>query len=212
MDYLKIQFAKSIVMIPLLGSLAQGSPVAILAEAQHSAGGVPVAMVATTTPLKMAGSASASAPALADEDALHAAQIDTYFKERGMPLEGYGRAMVLAANKHGLDWRLLPAIAVRESSGGKQMCGNNPFGWGSCKIKFKNIDTAIETIALNLGGKNPATAAYYGGTTTRGKLHQYNGTVVPTYVDEVLAIMNTLGKTEPTRRTREVASLPLRGV
>ncbi len=121
-----------------------------------------------------------------------AGKIDAYFKERSMPLAGYGSKMVASAEEHGIDWRLLPAIAVRESSGGKQACGHNPFGWGSCKISFKNYDEAIETLARNLGGKNPNTAAYYSGTT-RQKLHQYNGTVVPTYTQEVLDIMESIG-------------------
>jgi hypothetical protein len=121
-----------------------------------------------------------------------AEKIDTYFKDRSMPLEGYGAKFVAAAEKHGIDWRLLPAIAVRESSGGKQACGHNPFGWGSCKINFKTYDEAIETLARNLGGKNPNTAAYYSGTTER-KLHHYNGTVVPTYTQEVLNIMESIG-------------------
>jgi hypothetical protein len=43
----------------------------------------------------------------------------TYFKDRSMPLEGTGMAFVLVAEKYGLDWTLLPSIAVRESSGGK---------------------------------------------------------------------------------------------
>ena len=38
--------------------------------------------------------------------------IDTYFKERSMPLYGTGMTFVLVAEKYGLDWRLLPAIGV----------------------------------------------------------------------------------------------------
>lgn len=121
-----------------------------------------------------------------------AGKIDLYFKERSMPLAGYGMKMVLAAEEHGLDWRLLPAIAVRESSGGKQACGYNPFGWASCRIDFKSYGEAIETLARNLGGKNPRTAAYYSGSTEE-KLHHYNGTVVPTYTREVLNIMENIG-------------------
>ena len=49
--------------------------------------------------------------------------IDTYFKDRSMPLEGTGMTFVLVAEKYGLDWRLLPAIGIRESSGGKAACG-----------------------------------------------------------------------------------------
>ena len=58
--------------------------------------------------------------------------IDSYFQTHDMPLSGMGMKMVLEAEKNDLDWRLLPAIAVRESTGGKFDCKkveNNPFGW-----------------------------------------------------------------------------------
>lgn len=116
--------------------------------------------------------------------------INTYFKERSMPLEGTGMTFVLVAEKYGLDWRLMPAIGVRESSGGKASCGYNPFGWGSCKLSnFSSYGQAIESLGKNLGGANPKTARYYAGKTSKEKLYYYNGTVVPTYPDEVLDIM-----------------------
>ena len=119
--------------------------------------------------------------------------IDTYFRERSMPLEGTGITFILVAEKYGLDWSLLPAIAIRESSGGKAACGNNPFGWGSCKLhNFNSYEQAIESIGKNLGGANSKTARYYAGKSTMDKLYYYNGTVVPTYPDEVLAIMKRI--------------------
>lgn len=125
-------------------------------------------------------------PEVIDDRAL---RIDSYFEKRGMPLAGYSKAFLTAADKYGIDWRLLPAISVRESSGGKQMCGNNPFGWGSCKLNnFSNIEEAIDTVSRNLGGHNPRTASYYSGNTYQ-KLWSYNGTVMPSYPDEVIAIM-----------------------
>lgn len=117
--------------------------------------------------------------------------IDAYFEARSMPLEGTGMTFVLIAEKYGLDWRLLPAIGVRESSGGKAACGYNAFGWGSCKLhNFHSYEEAIEAVGKNLGGANPKTARYYAGTDSAKKLHYYNGTVEPTYPDEVLAIMD----------------------
>jgi len=117
--------------------------------------------------------------------------IDSYFKERSMPLEGTGMTFVLVAEKYGLDWRLLPAIGVRESSGGKAACGYNPFGWGSCKLhNFSSYEQAIEALGRNLGGANPKTARYYAGKSTMEKLYHYNGTVVESYPDEVASIMN----------------------
>ena len=122
-----------------------------------------------------------------------AASIDTYFKERSMPLEGTGMTFVLVAEKYGLDYRLLPAIGIRESSGGKAACGHNVFGWGSCKLhNFNSYEEAIEALGKNLGGANANTSRYYAGKTTYEKLYHYNGTVVPTYPDEVVAIMKMI--------------------
>lgn len=119
--------------------------------------------------------------------------IDAYFKDRSMPLEGKGMVFVLVAEKYGLDWRLLPAIGVRESSGGKAACGYNAFGWGSCKLSdFHSFDDAIEIVGKNLGGANPKTARYYAGTTSEEKLYHYNGSVEPPYTGEVLAIMKSI--------------------
>lgn len=127
-----------------------------------------------------------------EERARKAAVIDSYFKKRGMPLAGYGAKMVDEAEANGLDWRLLPAIALRESSGGKHACNNNPFGWGSCKIGFRSVNEAIETVAWNLGGNNPDTADYYDGDI-RDMLGQYNGGAVRNYPKQVLRIMEKLG-------------------
>lgn len=128
----------------------------------------------------------------ADEQADQAAKIDAYFAKRSMPLEGYGAKFAKVAADNDLDWRLLPAIAIKESTGGKFACHNNPFGWGSCKIKFKDFDEAIDTVAMNLGGNNPKTARYYDDATVEEILHHYNGTVVPTYTAEVMKFMDLI--------------------
>lgn len=126
-----------------------------------------------------------------------AKSIDAYFKARNMPLEGMGMKMVLEAEKNSIDWRLLPAIAIRESTGGKKACkkvANNAFGWGSCKIGFDSNEKAIETVALNLGGNNPNTDHHYAGKTTKQILQKYNPpSVVPRYADQVMSIMNDIG-------------------
>lgn len=123
--------------------------------------------------------------------------IDAYFRERKMPLEGTGAKMVEEAIKNELDWRLLPAIAVRESTGGKFECKkveNNAFGWGSCKIGFKSNEKAIEVVAKNLGGNNPKTAKHYDDKTTKEILRAYNPpSIVPKYVNQVISIMDDIG-------------------
>ena len=129
--------------------------------------------------------------------------IDVYFARRDMPLEGTGAKMVEEAEKNNLDWRLLPAIAVRESTGGKNDCKkvlNNAFGWGSCKISFKSNGEAIEVIAKNLGGNNPNTAKHYDNKTTKQILRAYNPpSVIPKYSEQVMSIMNAIGDSGATK-------------
>lgn len=123
--------------------------------------------------------------------------IDSYFKKHDMPLEGMGKKMVEEAEKNELDWRLLPAISVRESTGGKFDCIKvtyNPFGWGSCKIGFSSNEKAIEIVAKNLGGNNPNTARHYDNKDTKEILRAYNPpSIVPRYVEQVISIMNEIG-------------------
>jgi hypothetical protein len=125
-----------------------------------------------------------------------AAKIDAYFTQNGMPLAGYGMKMVTEAEKHDIDWRLIPAIAIRESSGGLHQCKSvsySPFGFGSCRISFKSYDSAIEVLATNLGGDNPNTAKAYEGKDTKGILNKYNPpSVVPQYANQVISIMNKI--------------------
>ena len=128
---------------------------------------------------------------------LKADAIDAYFKEHDMPLEGMGIKMAKEAEVNNLDWRLLAAIAVRESTGGKNDCrkvDNNPFGWGSCKIGFNSLDEAVETVAQNLGGNNPSTAKHYDNKTTEEILKTYNPpSVVKNYAKQVKFIMDDIG-------------------
>jgi len=129
-----------------------------------------------------------------------AAAIDSYFAERDMPLEGMGKKMVIEAEKNNLDWRLLAAISVRESTGGKHACKKvdySAFGWGSCKINFESYEHSIEIVAKNLGGNNPKTARYYAGKSTIEILESYNPrTVVARYPEQVVAIMDAIGDKE----------------
>lgn len=128
--------------------------------------------------------------------------ISFYFEKRNMPLREYGMKMVEEAEKNNIDWRLLPAISIVESTGGKYACKNvknNPFGWGSCKIGFNSKEEAIEIVAKNLGGNNPNTAFYYKNKNTEEILKAYNPpSIVPNYTSKVFKIMNTIGEKELT--------------
>lgn len=141
---------------------------------------------------------SAEELALQVEREVKAAKINAYFTKYNMPLAGSGMDMVLAAEKYGLDWRMIPAIAIRESTGGRFACKRfpeNAWGWHSCKSGLGgSTETAIELIAQHLSGSHPRTARYYASkTTVRQKLQTYNPpSVVPTYADEVISLMNRI--------------------
>jgi hypothetical protein len=127
---------------------------------------------------------------------LRADKIDAYFRDRNMPLEGYGMKMVQVAEENNIDWRLLPAISVIETTGGKNICkskegANNPFGYGSCKIAFDNINESIEIVGRNLGGNNPRTASYYKNKDLDGVLKSYNS-VIPTYNKKIRSVMDRI--------------------
>lgn len=130
-----------------------------------------------------------------------AAAIDAYFEARNAPLAGFGETFVRESVANDLDWRLAPAIAMIETSGGKNLCKRlpadrkwNPFGWGSCKIGFSSFGEAIETVTRNLGGNNPNTAHHYEDKDNREILEKYNPpSIVPDYADKVLKVMNTIG-------------------
>ena len=134
------------------------------------------------------------------EEQAKADAIDDYFKSYNMPLAGQGMKMVQEAEKNNLDWRLLPAIAVIESTGGKFACkkvSHSFFGWGSCKISFDSKEKAIEVVARNLGGNNPNTAKHYEGKTTKQILQKYNPpSIVPTYAGKVMKVMDAIGDAE----------------
>jgi len=132
-----------------------------------------------------------------------AESIDNYFAKHDAPLEGYGMKFVLESEKNGIDWRLLPAIAMRETTGGKFACKsakapNNNFGWASCKMGFESIDKSIEHISKTLGGNNDNVKHYKSEMTTEQILKKYNpDSIIPGYSKQVIKIMNAIDSEDP---------------
>lgn len=93
--------------------------------------------------------------------------IENFFENYKAPLSAYGQVFIQTADKYRLDWRLLPAIAMQESNGGKKVINNsyNPFGYGiygNSVIRFNSWEEAIEKVGkglrenyLNQGLKTP---------------------------------------------------------
>ncbi len=205
-----IRYVQSLVLLPVMTVSMQVAPI----SGAQGVAGITASSISAT--LNLAGVTSkdiaeSDIAALAQKiTEQKAAAVDAYFKAYDMPLEGTGKKMVEEAEKNGLDWRLVAAISVRESTGGKHDCikvTNNPFGWGSCKIGFKSNDAAIETVARNLGGNNPNTAHHYDNKTTIEILRAYNPpSIVPQYAQQVMKIMDTMGPAEITIPTNTLAS------
>lgn len=78
--------------------------------------------------------------------------LENVFEKYNSPLKPYAAFYVEAADKYGIDWKLLPSIAGLESSFGKrQMPGShNSYGWGGGYIYFDSYEHGIETISESL--------------------------------------------------------------
>lgn len=96
-----------------------------------------------------------------------AKSIEEFFKAYKAPLAEQADLFVEVADKYSLDWRLLPAISMQESNGGKRIIpsSKNPFGYGIYAdkvLKFDSFEAAIERVGRGLkedyiekGLKNP---------------------------------------------------------
>jgi hypothetical protein len=108
-----------------------------------------------------------------------------FLKEKHCPDQAYTEFFITEADANGLDWRLLPSLALLETGGGRVLKGNNLFGWANGKQTFTSIGEAIHTVASALShGKA------YRGKDLGGKLAAYNqGT---DYTAMVLDIMRQI--------------------
>lgn len=78
-----------------------------------------------------------------------------FFKENNAPLSQAAEKFIEVADKYSLDFRLLPAIAMQESNGGRIMPNNsfNPFGYGiygGKVLRFASFEEAIERVGQGL--------------------------------------------------------------
>lgn len=81
--------------------------------------------------------------------------IENFFKKHKAPLADFSEIFITVADKYSLDWRLLPAISMQESNGGKKVIHNsyNPFGYGiygSLVVRFQSWEEGIERVGRAL--------------------------------------------------------------
>jgi hypothetical protein len=111
-----------------------------------------------------------------------AERLDAFFRSYGCPEPFHIQEYLQAADANALDYRLLPAVSVRESTCGWYAIGNNRWGWNSARTDFQSVTGGIQFIAHELSNGNR-----YRGKTLNQKLVVYNP--VPHYVGQVRLIM-----------------------
>lgn len=129
-----------------------------------------------------------------------AEKIDAYFAQWDLPLSGHGAGMIAAADKYDIDWRLLPALAMLETTGGKNLCGDgtnmNAFGFGSCKIHFGTFEQSFEAVAKTVSGNGEKTSHLYKGKSVEEILEVYNPPevegIMPGYHKKALRVMSEI--------------------
>jgi hypothetical protein len=186
-----VRYLQSIVAIPMLAIAMPLSGVSIPSLTEASNNSITNENSVIITQEEVVSNEQAELEAGRKEKA---EAIDAYFAKYDAPLAGHGMKFVLEAEKNDIDWRLLPAIAMRESTGGIHACKrvpNSVFGYGSCKMSFNSIDESIEIVASSLGGNNPNTARHYDNKTTLLILKKYNS-VIPGYSKQVAKIMKKI--------------------
>ena len=101
---------------------------------------------------------SGTTKSFANEHDTRVAQMRVVLTKYNSPMIGLEDVLIKTAEKYGLDWTLMAAIAGTESSFAKRMpyqC-NNPYGWGiygDNKLCFESLGASIEGVASGLAKK-----------------------------------------------------------
>lgn len=114
------------------------------------------------------------------------AKVHKYLSLRGAPLAQYSQELVKAAEHYGIDYRLVAAISIIESSGGKHNFRTyNAWGWG--KSGFESWEDGIWTVSKGL-------STYYakGMTTPKAISYSYCPPNANSWANKVSYVMNMI--------------------
>jgi hypothetical protein len=126
----------------------------------------------------------------AAEDERHA-KLDTIFQSFGCPAPYHVKEYLGAADTYAIDYRLLPAISVLESTCGIYQHENNRWGWASARKGFASFRAGLEYIAHEL-----ANGRYYKNKTLIEKVHMYNPR--PQYARQLDRLMRNIDGSLPS--------------
>lgn len=82
-------------------------------------------------------------------------KLEKFLESYDSPLAEYADKFVEAADKYGLDWKLVPAITGVESTFGKQIPANsyNAYGWANGAFYFESWEQSIDLVSKTLKEK-----------------------------------------------------------
>src|SRR5579863_7114738 len=112
-------------------------------------------------------------------------KLQAFFEAYHCPVPYHVDDYLREADKNAIDYRLLPAISVRESTCGRHSRLNNHWGWDSARSWFSSVMAGKLYLAQTL-----AQGARYKDKTFDGKLKVYNPKVQ--YVAEVKQLMQEI--------------------
>jgi len=112
-------------------------------------------------------------------------RLGAFFRAHHCPEPHYAVEYVRDADRYGLDYRLLPAISVRETSCGWTEKNNNRWGFHPRTQAFVSVESGIEFLSRHLAEQSP-----YAGKSLNEKLFTYNPRIA--YPGEVEHLMKQI--------------------
>lgn len=109
-------------------------------------------------------------------------KLESFFKSFGCPAPHYVPEYLGAADSYAIDYRLLPAISVLESTCGVYQRLNNRWGWDSARKGFTSFRAGLQYIARQL-----SQGRYYKDKSLEEKVRTYNPN--PQYALQVRKLM-----------------------
>lgn len=133
---------------------------------------------------------SGTSPIHAQSDQHRLAQMRVVLAKYNSPMLGLEDILIETAEKYGLDWTLMAAIAGTESSFARRMPHEciNPYGWGiygDNKLCFTSLEGSIEGVASGLAKK-------YNISTLESIARTYNTVSTNSWISHTRFFMNKI--------------------
>jgi hypothetical protein len=117
-------------------------------------------------------------------------RLESFFQSFGCPTPHYVNEYLGAADSYAIDYRLLPAISVLESTCGIYQRLNNRWGWDSARKGFSSFRAGLQYIARQL-----SEGRFYKNKPLEEKVRMYNPN--PQYARQVRKLMLKIDERGP---------------